>query len=188
MLTRTIAVRPSLRSVTKQVRRKRQFFSSTFVPISSWCFHILIEKGYIKIIGGAVVNDGSIADMKTGEGKTLVSTLATYLNALTGEGAYVVTIHDYLAYREAEGMGAVAAKLGELLMHGRVFYFLSILFPFDVSILLYIFITICFTTQHYNIQLKGNPVELTGGGIALAEMALETIYLWTRMTLGPDLS
>lgn len=66
----------------------------------------------VQIIGGAVLNDGSIAEMKTGEGKTLVSTLAAYINALTGEGVHVVTVNDYLAQRDAEWMGRVHRFLG----------------------------------------------------------------------------
>ncbi|GMH31238.1 hypothetical protein Nepgr_033081 [Nepenthes gracilis] len=66
----------------------------------------------VQIIGGAVLHDGSIAEMKTGEGKTLVSTLAAYLNALTGEGVHVVTVNDYLAHRDAEWMGRVHRFLG----------------------------------------------------------------------------
>ncbi|THG12978.1 hypothetical protein TEA_014181 [Camellia sinensis var. sinensis] len=68
----------------------------------------------VQIIGGAVLHDGSIAEMKTGEGKTLVSTLAAYLNALTGEGVHVVTVNDYLAQRDAEWMGRVHRFLGDL--------------------------------------------------------------------------
>ncbi|TYI89733.1 hypothetical protein E1A91_D03G075700v1 [Gossypium mustelinum] len=66
----------------------------------------------VQIIGGAVLHDGSIAEMKTGEGKTLVSTLAAYLNALTGDGVHVVTVNDYLAQRDAEWMGRVHCFLG----------------------------------------------------------------------------
>ncbi|KAL4587260.1 hypothetical protein LXL04_000128 [Taraxacum kok-saghyz] len=66
----------------------------------------------VQIIGGAVLNDGSIAEMKTGEGKTLVSTLAAYINALTGQGVHVVTVNDYLAQRDAEWMGRVHRFLG----------------------------------------------------------------------------
>ncbi|GMI77121.1 hypothetical protein like AT1G21650 [Hibiscus trionum] len=66
----------------------------------------------VQIIGGAVLHDGSIAEMKTGEGKTLVSTLAAYLNALTGDGVHVVTVNDYLAQRDAEWMGRVHSFLG----------------------------------------------------------------------------
>ncbi|KAL6868239.1 hypothetical protein ACP4OV_015084 [Aristida adscensionis] len=66
----------------------------------------------VQIIGGAVLHDGCIAEMKTGEGKTLVSTLAAYLNALAGEGVHVVTVNDYLAQRDAEWMGRVHRFLG----------------------------------------------------------------------------
>lgn len=66
----------------------------------------------VQIIGGAVLHDGSIAEMKTGEGKTLVSTLAAYLNALTGNGVHVVTVNDYLAQRDSEWMGRVHRFLG----------------------------------------------------------------------------
>ncbi|XP_051151080.1 protein translocase subunit SECA2, chloroplastic isoform X2 [Andrographis paniculata] len=66
----------------------------------------------VQIIGGAVLHDGAIAEMKTGEGKTLVSTLAVYLNALSGEGVHVVTVNDYLAQRDAEWMGRVHRFLG----------------------------------------------------------------------------
>ncbi|KAH7680776.1 Protein translocase subunit SecA protein [Dioscorea alata] len=66
----------------------------------------------VQIIGGAVLHDGCIAEMKTGEGKTLVSTLAAYLNALSGNGVHVVTVNDYLAQRDAEWMGRVHRFLG----------------------------------------------------------------------------
>lgn len=66
----------------------------------------------VQIIGGAVLHDGCIAEMKTGEGKTLVSTLAAYLNALTGNGVHVVTVNDYLAQRDAEWMGQIHRFLG----------------------------------------------------------------------------
>ncbi|GLJ48217.1 hypothetical protein SUGI_1018150 [Cryptomeria japonica] len=66
----------------------------------------------VQIIGGAVLHDGAIAEMKTGEGKTLVSTLAAYLNSLTGRGVHVVTVNDYLAQRDAEWMGRIHRFLG----------------------------------------------------------------------------
>ncbi|KVH88510.1 Protein translocase subunit SecA, partial [Cynara cardunculus var. scolymus] len=75
-------------------------------------FDVQVSFSVSYIIGGAVLNDGSIAEMKTGEGKTLVSTLAAYLNALTGEGVHVVTVNDYLAQRDAEWMGRVHRFLG----------------------------------------------------------------------------
>ncbi len=66
----------------------------------------------VQLIGGMVLNAGQIAEMKTGEGKTLVSTLAGYLNALPGEGVHVVTVNDYLAKRDSEWMGRIYRFLG----------------------------------------------------------------------------
>jgi preprotein translocase subunit SecA len=66
----------------------------------------------VQLIGGMVLHDGQIAEMKTGEGKTLVATLPSYLNALTGRGVHVVTVNDYLARRDAEWMGQVHRFLG----------------------------------------------------------------------------
>lgn len=66
----------------------------------------------VQLIGGMVLHDGRIAEMKTGEGKTLVSTLPTYLNALTGRGVHVVTVNEYLAARDAEQMGQLHNFLG----------------------------------------------------------------------------
>ena len=66
----------------------------------------------VQLIGGAVLHEGKIAEMKTGEGKTLVATLAVALNALTGKGVHVVTVNDYLARRDAEWMGPVYRGLG----------------------------------------------------------------------------
>ena len=66
----------------------------------------------VQLIGGMVQHDGMISEMKTGEGKTLVATLAVYLNALTGRGVHVVTVNDYLAKRDSEWMGAVYKFLG----------------------------------------------------------------------------
>src|ERR1700712_95881 len=66
----------------------------------------------VQLIGGMVLHEGGIAEMKTGEGKTLVATLPVYLNALEGQGAHVVTVNDYLAQRDAGWMGEVYAFLG----------------------------------------------------------------------------
>ncbi len=66
----------------------------------------------VQILGGVVLHQGNIAEMKTGEGKTLVATLPIYLNALTGKGAHVVTVNDYLAKRDAEWMGKIYNFLG----------------------------------------------------------------------------
>ncbi|MDE1987661.1 MAG: preprotein translocase subunit SecA, partial [Alphaproteobacteria bacterium] len=66
----------------------------------------------VQLVGGMVLHYGNIAEMKTGEGKTLVATLAVYLNALAGEGVHVVTVNDYLAKRDADWMGQVYRFLG----------------------------------------------------------------------------
>ncbi|MDT8382963.1 MAG: preprotein translocase subunit SecA [Gammaproteobacteria bacterium] len=66
----------------------------------------------VQLIGGMVLNDGKIAEMRTGEGKTLVATLAVYLNALSGKGVHLVTVNDYLAQRDAEWMGKLYNFLG----------------------------------------------------------------------------
>ncbi len=66
----------------------------------------------VQLIGGMVLHDGKIAEMRTGEGKTLVATLAAYLNALPGKGVHVVTVNDYLASRDAEWMGKIYQFLG----------------------------------------------------------------------------
>jgi len=67
---------------------------------------------YVQVIGGIVLHQGRIAEMKTGEGKTLVATLPAYLNALSGKGVHVVTVNDYLAKRDSEWMGKVYTFLG----------------------------------------------------------------------------
>ena len=66
----------------------------------------------VQLMGGAILHQGKIAEMRTGEGKTLVATLAAYLNALTGRGVHVVTVNDYLARRDTQWMGAIYHKLG----------------------------------------------------------------------------
>ena len=66
-----------------------------------------------QLMGGIFLHQGNIAEMKTGEGKTLVATFPAYLNALTGKGVHIVTVNDYLAKRDAEWMGKVYAALGD---------------------------------------------------------------------------
>src|SRR5690349_14081918 len=75
----------------------------------------------VQLIGGMVLHEGAIAEMKTGEGKTLVATLPVYLNALAGTGVHVVTVNDYLARRDAEWMGRIYGFLGlstGIIVHG----------------------------------------------------------------------
>ena len=66
----------------------------------------------VQLIGGMCLHEGKIAEMRTGEGKTLVATLPVYLNALTGEGVHMVTVNDYLARRDSEDMGRLYRYLG----------------------------------------------------------------------------
>ena len=66
----------------------------------------------VQLMGGMVLHEGKISEMRTGEGKTLVATLAAYLNALPGKGLHVVTVNDYLARRDAESMGRLYSALG----------------------------------------------------------------------------
>src|SRR6476469_3531417 len=66
----------------------------------------------VQLLGGMILHDGQIAEMKTGEGKTLVATLPAYLNALLGNGVHVVTVNDYLARRDSEWMGRIYRFLG----------------------------------------------------------------------------
>ena len=66
----------------------------------------------VQIMGGAALHLGNIAEMRTGEGKTLVATLPSYLNALSGDGVHVVTVNDYLAERDSEWMGRIHRFLG----------------------------------------------------------------------------
>ena len=75
----------------------------------------------VQVVGGIVLHQGRIAEMKTGEGKTLVATLPAYLNALAGKGVHVVTVNDYLAKRDSEWMGKVFRFMGltvGLVIHG----------------------------------------------------------------------
>ena len=74
---------------------------------------VLGKRPYrVQLIGGVLLHQGRIAEMKTGEGKTLVETLPAYLNALTGKGVHIVTVNDYLAERDSEEMGRVYSFLG----------------------------------------------------------------------------
>jgi preprotein translocase subunit SecA len=84
-----------------------------FATVREAAKRVLGQRHYdVQMVGGIVLHRGEIAEMRTGEGKTLVATLATYLNALPGEGVHVVTVNDYLASRDAEWMGRVYRFLG----------------------------------------------------------------------------
>jgi len=104
-----------------QVLRERLAQGETLEAVQPEAFAVVREAGKrvmgmrhfdVQLIGGAVLNDGKIAEMRTGEGKTLVATLAAYLNALPGKGVHVVTVNDYLARRDSEWMGRIYRFLG----------------------------------------------------------------------------
>ena len=93
-----------------------------FAAIREAAWRVLGMKPYpVQLIGGIVLHQGRIAEMKTGEGKTLVAILPCYLNALNGQGVHVVTVNDYLARRDSEWMGKVYRYmgLGRYRRHGR---------------------------------------------------------------------
>ena len=84
-----------------------------FAVVREAAVRTLKQRHYdVQIIGGAALHQGAIAEMRTGEGKTLTSTLAVYLNALTGRGVHLATVNDYLARRDAEWMGKIYNFLG----------------------------------------------------------------------------
>jgi len=84
-----------------------------FATVREASYRVLGMKPYeVQVIGGIVLHQGRIAEMKTGEGKTLVATMPVYLNALTGRGVHVVTVNDYLAKRDSEWMGKIYKFLG----------------------------------------------------------------------------
>src|SRR3979411_894779 len=109
-----------LRGKTAEVRQ-RLASGETLDDLLPEAFAVVREAGRrvlsmrhfdVQLIGGAVLHKGKIAEMKTGEGKTLVATLPAYLNALEGKGVHVVTVNDYLARRDSEWMGRVYRSLG----------------------------------------------------------------------------
>ncbi|MBO6011424.1 MAG: preprotein translocase subunit SecA, partial [Oscillospiraceae bacterium] len=93
-----------------------------FATVREAAGRVLGERHYrVQLIGGIILHQGRIAEMKTGEGKTLVATLPSYLNALAGKGVHVVTVNDYLAKRDSDWMGKVYRFLGlkvGLIVHG----------------------------------------------------------------------
>ncbi len=90
-----------------------QLLPEAFAVVREAATRTLGERHYdVQLIGGMVIHDGNIAEMRTGEGKTLVATLPAYLNALSGKGVHVVTVNDYLARRDAVWMGQIYDFLG----------------------------------------------------------------------------
>ncbi len=93
-----------------------------FAVVRETSWRVLKQRHYdVQLIGGMVLHEGRIAEMRTGEGKTLVATLPSYLNALTGRGVHVITVNDYLARRDSEWMGQIHRFLGlsvGVIVHG----------------------------------------------------------------------
>src|SRR5687768_3986244 len=122
------ALEPSIQPLTdEQLRGKTAEFKqrladgATIDDLLPEAFAVVREAGKrvlnmrhfdVQLMGGMVLHKGGIAEMKTGEGKTLVATLACYLNALPGKGVHVITVNDYLAKRDAEWMGRIYKALG----------------------------------------------------------------------------
>ena len=97
----------------KQNEEVEDMLTEAFAVVREASQRVLGLRHYdVQLIGGMVLNEGSISEMATGEGKTLVATLPAYINALTGDGVHIVTVNDYLARRDAEWMGKVFNFLG----------------------------------------------------------------------------
>src|SRR4029077_4019282 len=96
-----------VKNSARRLTERNQSFSVCDQPMTWNMVHFDVQ-----LIGGIVLHRGRIAEMATGEGKTLVATLPLYLNALTGRGAHLVTVNDYLARRDAEWMGELYKFLG----------------------------------------------------------------------------
>src|SRR5437660_12195569 len=94
-------------NAARRLTERRHSFSVVEQPMTWDMVHFDVQ-----LVGGMVLHRGRIAEMATGEGKTLVATLPLYLNALTGRGSHLVTVNDYLARRDAEWMGALYNFLG----------------------------------------------------------------------------
>ena len=102
-----------LKKSLKEGRNLNSLIPESFALVREAAKRVLNERHYdAQLVGGIILNDGKIAEMKTGEGKTLVSTLPAYLNALTENGVHIVTVNDYLAKRDSEWMGKVFNFLG----------------------------------------------------------------------------
>ena len=107
------AVTPAYRERLANGETLDELLPEAFASVREAAKRTLGQRHYdVQIMGGAALHLGNIAEMKTGEGKTLVSTLPAYLNALTGDGVHIVTVNDYLAHRDAENMGRVHRFLG----------------------------------------------------------------------------
>jgi len=113
---------PEFKSRLEQGETLDDLLPEAFAVVREAAQRVLGLRPYrVQLVGGVVLHQGRIAEMKTGEGKTLVATLPAYLNALTGRGVHIVTVNDYLAKRDSEWMGKVYRFLGltvGLIVHG----------------------------------------------------------------------
>ena len=113
---------PEFKSRLEQGETLDDLLPEAFAVVREAAHRVLGLRPYrVQLVGGVVLHQGRIAEMKTGEGKTLVATLPAYLNALTGKGVHIVTVNDYLAKRDSEWMGKVYRFLGltvGLIVHG----------------------------------------------------------------------
>ena len=108
-----IAKTPELKRRLANGSTLNEILPEAFAVVREASIRILGMRHFdVQIIGGVVLHEGKIAEMKTGEGKTLMATLPVYLNALTGKGVHVVTVNDYLATRDSEWMGKIYKFLG----------------------------------------------------------------------------
>ena len=104
---------PALKERLKKGETLDQILPDAFAVVREAGARVLnMRHFFVQLIGGIALHQGRIAEMRTGEGKTLVATLPAYLNALTGEGVHIVTVNDYLARRDAEWMGKIYSFLG----------------------------------------------------------------------------
>jgi preprotein translocase subunit SecA len=104
-----------LKDKLKQIKNGlfEDIFPEAFAVVREASFRVLNMRHFdVQLMGGIVLHEGKIAEMKTGEGKTLVATLPAYLNALTGKGVHIITVNDYLARRDSEWMGKIFKFLG----------------------------------------------------------------------------
>ena len=103
----------ALKSTLEQGEELNDILPEAFACVREVAKRTLGQRHYdVQLLGGMVLHEGKIAEMRTGEGKTLVATLPAYLNALTGKGVHVVTVNDYLARRDGQWMGEVYDRLG----------------------------------------------------------------------------
>ena len=122
IVDKIVAMRPEMMALTdEQLRDRTRIFKErlangetlddilpeAFATVREAARRVLNMEHYpVQLVGGIVLHQGRIAEMKTGEGKTLVSTAPAYLNALMGKGVHIVTVNDYLAKRDADGTGS----------------------------------------------------------------------------------